>query len=89
MSASGVMCPGDSLQVHGSYSVFIHAPAAAATLYNSHFPTIPTSFVPVVKLDAVTPAVGIFIDLAGTVVFQSTDPSARCSMVPVNIGGTR
>ncbi|HBE68508.1 MAG TPA: hypothetical protein DDW52_10210 [Planctomycetaceae bacterium] len=85
---SGILSPGESATVHGSYSIHIFAPAGTGTLVNSHFPDEPASFVPVDLLNDEGSA-SVFIDLAGTVRFDSADPDARCSLVAINIGGSR
>lgn len=86
---SGTLLPGETMAVHGSYSIHVFAPNATATLVNSHFPDEPTSFIPVVLLDAVTPSTSIFIELAGTIRLDTADTDAKCSVVAVNIGGSR
>jgi hypothetical protein len=86
---SGVLLPGESMKVHGSYSIHVYAPNATATLENTHFADAADSWMPVVLLDSVTPNTSIFIELAGEVRFTTTDPDARASLVSVNIGGSR
>lgn len=84
-----ILSPGESMPVHGSYSIFVYAPNSEATVENTHFVSVADSWVPVALLDDVTASTSIFIDLAGSLRFVSEDVDALCSVVSVNIGGSR
>ncbi len=86
---SGILKPGEVMQVHGTYAVHVFSPSGLASLENTHFIDLPASWTPVVNCQDVNNS-GVVLELAGSVRLSAGSPAdAIASLVAINIGGTR